>query len=434
MLTEREVGLVIIGGGPAGLAAAIAAKEAGVDDLVVVERDHTLGGILKQCVHDGFGLDFFKEALTGPEYAERFVAESQDLNIPVMLRSSVVDLTPDKVVTVWSPSGFSRLRAGAVILSMGCRERTRGQIRIPGTRPAGIYTAGVAQYLVNVLNYMVGRRVVILGSGDIGLIMARRLTLEGAEVPAVVEIKTYPSGLPRNIAQCLNDFSIPLLLGQTVTRINGANRVESVLVAEVDASGTPVLGTEREIACDTLLLSVGLIPENELSKKAGVRLNPATAGPVVSQDGETNVEGIFACGNVAYVHDIVDQVTVEAQSVGKAAASYLKAGKRRRRGKRQADTDTLGSGGIAVKAGQGIAFVFPQRISRKQDLTFCVRPSEAGSDRRLVVREGDRTVKTTNLKRVYPAQTINVRLKAEQLKGISYLELMLEDGSKGSAT
>ena len=320
--------LVIIGGGPAGLAAAIEAKKAGIDDLLILERDVRLGGILNQCIHNGFGLHTFKEELTGPEYAARFIAEALKLGIEYKLETMVVDLSADgdeKTVTYMNRSeGIVTIRAKAVILSMGCRERSRGALNIPGYRPAGIYTAGTAQRYVNIEGRMPGKEVVILGSGDIGLIMARRMTFEGAKVKLVAELMPYSGGLKRNIAQCLNDFDIPLMLSHTVVDIKGKERVEAVVIAEVDEKSKPIPGTEQEIKCDTLLLSCGLIPENELSGMLGVSMNPVTSGPFVNESLETSVRGVFACGNVLHVHDLVDYVSEEAGQAGRKAAEYLK--------------------------------------------------------------------------------------------------------------
>ncbi|MCR4896530.1 MAG: NAD(P)/FAD-dependent oxidoreductase [Lachnospiraceae bacterium] len=319
--------LVIIGGGPAGLAAAVAAKKAGIDDLLILERDNRLGGILNQCIHNGFGLHTFKEELTGPEYADRFIREAAELQIPYELSTMVVDLGRDgndKIVTAMSRErGIFQIRAKSVILAMGCRERPRGALNIPGMRPAGIYTAGTAQRYVNIEGRMPGRTVVILGSGDIGLIMARRMTLEGAKVRCVAELQPYSGGLKRNIAQCLNDFDIPLLLSHTVVDIKGKERVESVTIAQVDEHLKPIPGTETEYECDTLLLSCGLLPENELSGKLGVPLSRVTGGPLVNESFETEVPGVFACGNVLHVHDLVDYVSEEAAAAGRKAAEYV---------------------------------------------------------------------------------------------------------------
>ena len=317
--------LVIVGGGPAGLAAAIAAKDNGIDSILIIERDRELGGILNQCIHNGFGLHTFKEELTGPEYASRFIAQVEERGIEYKLNT--MDISNDKVVTAMnSTDGMFTVEAKAVVLAMGCRERSRGALNIPGYRPAGIFSAGTAQRLVNIEGYMPGRRVVILGSGDIGLIMARRMTLEGAKVLAVAELMPYSGGLKRNIVQCLNDFDIPLYLSHTVVDIQGKERVEGITIAEVGPDRKPIPGTEIHYDCDTLLLSCGLLPENELSKTAGVDLSPITSGPVVNDSLETNIPGVFACGNVLHVHDLVDFVSQEATNAGKNAAKYIKEG------------------------------------------------------------------------------------------------------------
>ena len=319
--------LVIVGGGPAGLAAAIAAKDTGIDSILIIERDRELGGILNQCIHNGFGLHTFKEELTGPEYASRFIAQVEERGIEYKLNTMVMDISHDKVVTAMnSTDGMFTIEAKAVVLAMGCRERSRGALNIPGYRPAGIFSAGTAQRLVNIEGYMPGRRVVILGSGDIGLIMARRMTLEGAKVLAVAELMPYSGGLKRNIVQCLNDFDIPLYLSHTVVDIQGKERVEGITIAEVGPDRKPIPGTEIHYDCDTLLLSCGLLPENELSKTAGVALSPITSGPVVNDSLETNIPGVFACGNVLHVHDLVDFVSQEATNAGKNAAKYIKDG------------------------------------------------------------------------------------------------------------
>lgn len=322
-----KTSIVIIGGGPAGLAAAIAAKEAGVDDILVLERDRELGGILNQCIHNGFGLHIFKEELTGPEYAHRYIKKAEELGITYFLQTMVVDISPvgkkKKITAMNRERGLLTIEADSVILAMGCRERPRGALNIPGYRPAGIYSAGTAQYYVNIEGRMPGKEIVILGSGDIGLIMARRLTLEGAKVKLVAELRPYSGGLKRNIVQCLDDFGIPLKLSHTVIDIDGRKRVKGVTIAKVDESGKPIPGTEEYVSCDTLLLSCGLIPENELSQKLGLTMDSATNGPVVDKSLQTSMEGVFACGNVLHVHDLVDHVSAEAERAGKNAAAYV---------------------------------------------------------------------------------------------------------------
>ncbi len=321
----KDYDIVIIGGGPAGLAAAVSARQSGIDSILILERDKELGGILNQCIHNGFGLHTFKEELTGPEYAQRFISQAEELDIEYKLNTMVLEVGADKIVTAMNrDDGLFMIQAKAVVLAMGCRERSRGALNIPGYRPAGIYSAGTAQRLVNMEGYMPGREVVILGSGDIGLIMARRMTLEGAKVKVVAELMPYSGGLKRNIVQCLDDYGIPLKLSHTVVDIKGKERVEGVTLAQVDEKSKPIPGTEEYYSCDTLLLSVGLIPENEISRGMGVEMNPVTSGPKVNESLETNLEGVFACGNVLHVHDLVDFVSEEAASAGRNAAAYVK--------------------------------------------------------------------------------------------------------------
>ncbi len=349
--------IVIIGGGPAGLAAAAEAKRSGIDSILILERDNTLGGILNQCIHNGFGLHTFKEELTGPEYAQRFIDQVEELKIEYKLNTMVMDISNDKVITAMNRTdGLFKIEAKAVILAMGCRERPRGALNIPGYRPAGIYSAGTAQRLVNIEGYMPGREVVILGSGDIGLIMARRMTLEGAKVKVVAELMPFSGGLKRNIVQCLDDFGIPLKLSHTVVDIKGKERVEGITLAEVDNHGKPIPGTEEEYTCDTLLLSCGLLPENELSRGAGVDMNAVTNGPCVNESLETSVDGIFACGNVLHVHDLVDYVSEEAAQAGKNAAKYVK------------NNCSMGEAGkeIPVIATDGVRYTVPKTIDVKR--------------------------------------------------------------------
>lgn len=363
----RHCDLVIVGGGPAGLAAAIAARDAGVAEILILERDRELGGILNQCIHNGFGLQVFQEELTGPEYAARFEREVDQRQIPYRLNTMVMDISRERIVTAMNrEEGLFRIQAKAVILAMGCRERPRGALNIPGYRPAGIYSAGTAQRLVNMEGCLPGREVVILGSGDIGLIMARRMTLEGAHVQAVAELLPYSSGLKRNIVQCLEDYGIPLKLSHTVVDIRGKERVEGVTLAAVDAQGKPVPGTEEDYACDTLLLSVGLIPENELSRGMGAALNPATSGPFVNERLETSVPGVFACGNVLHVHDLVDYVSEEAAAAGRAAAEFVRSGRARETGRE-----------AVLRGQQGVrytvpSFLNPQRMEEQQIVRFRV--------------------------------------------------------------
>lgn len=344
--------IVIIGGGPAGLAAAVSAKKSGADRILILERDKELGGILNQCIHNGFGLHTFKEELTGPEYAQRFIDQAEKLGIEYRLNTMVMEISCDKTVTAINrKDGLLEIRGKAIILAMGCRERARGALNIPGYRPAGIFSAGTAQRLVNVEGLMPGREVVILGSGDIGLIMARRMTLEGAKVKLVAELLPYSGGLKRNIVQCLDDYGIPLKLSHTVVDIKGKERVEGVTIAEVDGEGKPIPGTEEEYSCDTLLLSVGLIPENELSAGMDVELNSLTSGPVVNERFETNIEGVFACGNVLHVHDLVDFVSEESEAAGRSAAAYVR------------DEKPVGSvRNIRIIPAYGVRYTVPCRI------------------------------------------------------------------------
>ena len=374
--------LIIIGGGPAGLAAAIAAYDAGIRDLLVLERESRCGGILNQCIHNGFGLRRFGESLTGPEYALRFLDEAERRGIPMLTDTTVLSLREDKSMTVTSAAlGIVELRAKAVILAMGCRERSKGALCIAGSRPAGLYSAGAAQKYVNRFGYLPGRDVVILGSGDIGLIMARRMTLEGARVHAVCEIMPYSSGLRRNVVQCLEDFSIPLYLSHTVTKIEGKERVSAIEISAVDENRRPIPGTEKRIECDTVLFSVGLIPENELSKEAMVALAPETSGAIVYQNRETLSDGIFACGNVLQVHDLVDFVSEEAEIAGRAAAAYIVGEK--------AEKDP-----IKTKTGNGIRYVLPQLIDKNAEGGFEISFRVTGEFRNctVVARCGDRVI------------------------------------------
>ena len=395
--------LVIIGGGPAGLSAAKAAWDDGCHSICIVERDKELGGILNQCIHNGFGLHYFKEELTGPEYAGRFIEMLQSTGVDVRLDAMVLEITEDKQVhIVSSADGYEILEAGSVILAMGCRERTRGAIAIPGTRPAGVFTAGTAQRYLNIEGYMVGKKVLILGSGDIGLIMARRMTLEGAKVLACVEVMPYSGGLTRNIVQCLEDFDIPLYLSHTITDIRGKDRVEEVVVSQVGPDRRPIPGTEMTFDCDTVLLSVGLIPENELSRGVGVIMDERTKGPVVFENMETSIPGVFACGNVLHVHDLVDFVTAESARAGKAAAAYA-AGKRM-------SSDHI----LDIKNGNLVGYTVPQHIHMEEDFKnievfFRVR-AVCKESRILVTDESGAQIASFRREHMAPGEMENIKL------------------------
>ena len=407
-MNREHVDILIIGAGPAGLAAAIAAREDGIDSLLVLEREDSPGGILRQCIHNGFGLHRFREELTGPEYAQRDIDRAAELGIPIECCTTVLSVSPDRVVTCVSRAkGLRFIEAGAVILAMGCRERPRGALCTPGTRCAGIYSAGTAQRFVNLEGFMPGSRVVILGSGDIGLIMARRMTLQGARVLACVEIMPFSSGLNRNIVQCLNDYDIPLYLSHTVTDIRGRERLESVTVSRVDEHRRPVPGTEMVFECDTLLLSVGLIPENELSEGAGVLLSPATSGAVVTDDYETSVPGIFACGNVLHVHDLVDHVSDESTRAGHAAAAYVRfSGK--------------SASFLRVQDGPGVRGVVPQLIgaNARKAVTLMFRPSEVFRASSIVVACGGRELLRKKALIFTPGEMVSCALPPEALSGL----------------
>ena len=399
--------LVIIGGGPAGMAAAVSAYEAGVRDILILERDNALGGILRQCIHNGFGLHRFGEELTGPEYAARYEEKVRELEIPFMLDTMVIEVSSDKTVTAMNrENGIFTIEAGAIILAMGCRERPKGALNIAGTRPAGIFTAGTAQKFVNMKGYMPGREVVILGSGDIGLIMARRMTLEGAKVKAVCELMPYSGGLARNIEQCLNDFGIPLMLSHTVVEIHGKERVTGVTIAKVDGNRRPIAETRQYIECDTLLLSVGLLPENELTKSANISLDRITGGAVVDQNRQTEIEGVYACGNVLHVHDLVDYVSEESEIAGKAAAAYVF-------GKKESGRS------IGLTTDGKVRYTVPQRITANEDVTVYFRVADVYRDVKIVVRDGDNVLVSKKKQKVAPGEMETVTLTKQMIENLS---------------
>ncbi len=428
---DRKVKIAIIGGGPAGLAAADGAQKAGIpaEEILILERDETLGGILNQCIHNGFGLHTFKEELTGPEYAARFIEKVREDNIPYLLHTIVIDIAAaqggTKVVTAMSKEeGLFHIQAEAVILAMGCRERPRGALNIPGYRPAGIYSAGTAQRFVNIEGRMPGKEVVILGSGDIGLIMARRMTLEGAKVKVVAELMPYSGGLKRNIVQCLDDFGIPLKLSHTVVDIQGRERVEAVTIAEVGPDRKPIPGTEETYTCDTLLLSCGLLPENELSGQMGVELSPVTNGPVVNESLETNIPGVFACGNVLHVHDLVDYVSEEATAAGQCAAGYIKS-RETMSDNAAAETAGVAETGIPILAKDGVRYTVPSslRLSHMADLQrIRFRVGSVYKDAAVVVEADGQVIRTLKKRILTPGEMEQVILKKSELEAISGLK------------
>jgi len=411
-LIKRD--LVIIGGGPAGLAAAISARKNGLRDILLIERDKVLGGILNQCIHDGFGLHTFKKALTGPEYAQRYIDEFHELGIDVMLETIVLSLDKNRKITVSSKKGFISIQAGAVILSMGCRERTAGAISLPGTRPSGVYTAGAAQNFMNLRNIKIGNHVVILGSGDIGLIMARRMALEGATVVAVFEFLPTPSGLARNVHQCLNDYGIPLFLSTSVFKLHGNGRLTGVTVANVDKKFQMIEETKRFVPCDTLLLSVGLIPENELSLGAGVNLDHTTNGASVDDNYMTTIPGIFSCGNVLHVHDLVDHVSEEASLAGQCAVHYLN--------KKTLSEIAL----IPIEANQDIRYVLPQKISGEKDFTLSLRVARPMQNGVVMIKDKGRKIAGKKIVRLHPAEMIRVKVKARNIQNAEKLEVSVQ--------
>ncbi|WBW99247.1 NAD(P)/FAD-dependent oxidoreductase [Oceanirhabdus sp. W0125-5] len=408
--------IVVIGGGPAGLAAALEAKKNGIDNILIIERDRELGGILQQCIHNGFGLHFFGEELTGPEYAERFIGRIKEENIQYMLNTMVINIKNKEIHAINSENGFMKIDAKAIILAMGCRERTRGAINIPGYRPAGVYTAGSAQRFINMEGYLPGKEVVILGSGDIGLIMARRLTLEGCKVKAVVELMPFSGGLTRNIVQCLEDYNIPLLMEHTVTKIQGKDRVEGITVMKVDERRKPIEGTEIHYDCDTLLLSVGLIPENELSQSAGVELYNITGGPKVNEAMETNISGVFACGNVVHVHDLVDYVTEESMIAGENAARFVKGDLVEQEEFIKCETD------------KGIRYIIPNKIrieNIKDKVNLLMRVDNVYKDVYMKIEINGKVFKKIRKRHVAPGEMERVQILGDDIRKLKAKEIKI---------
>lgn len=407
--------LVIIGGGPAGMSAAVSAYKNGVKDIIILEREQTLGGILKQCIHNGFGLHKFGEELTGPEYAARYAKQVEELKIPYKTNTMVLDVTPDKVITATNPEdGVFQIQAKSIILAMGCRERPRGALNIPGERPAGIFSAGTAQKFINMEGYMPGKKAVILGSGDIGLIMARRMTLEGAKVEVVLELMPYSGGLARNIEQCLNDFNIPLKLSSTVVKVHGKDRVTGITYAKVGPDRKPIPGTEEYVECDTLLLSVGLIPENELTKTASVNLDRITGGATVDQDRQTSVEGIFSCGNVLHVHDLVDYVSEEAEIAGLSACKYIN-------GELEKQIE------VPIKTDGKVRYTVPQKITRKDDVSVYFRVADVYKKVKINVYDGEKLIFSKPKAKVAPGEMEKVLLKKSIFENAKELAFKIEE-------
>lgn len=407
---NKKIDTVIIGGGPAGLSSAVALYKSGIKDIIILEREAQLGGILRQCIHDGFGLDRFGENLSGPEYASHFIKEVEDNNIPYMTNATVMKITPDREVEVSTRDGVIVYEAKAIILAMGCKERSAGSIALLGERPSGVFTAGTAQAYMNLYNRMPGKNIIILGSGDIGLIMARRLTLEGAKVSAVFELMPVPNGLPRNIVQCLYDYDIPLYLNHTVTKIFGKTRIEGVEVSEVDENRRVIKGSAKYYPCDTLILSVGLIPENILLENAGIKIDPSTSGAIVDEHFETSIHGIFSCGNVLHVHDLADAVTKESELLAASVRDYVKGELKRERE-------------LEIKKGKGIGHIVPQKISGKDDVVMTMRVQKQFTDAKITVAQNGKVVAEKKIKKAIPATMIELDIPGSKIENDGNLEV-----------
>lgn len=403
---------IIIGGGPAGLASAIKLYDLGIENILIIEREQYLGGILNQCIHDGFGLKRFKKSLTGPEYAEIFINELNKRNINYVTNSMVIDIKNNKEVTISSIDGVYKVKSKAILLCMGCRERTREMLTIPGTRPSGVFTAGVAQSYINIHNRMIGKNIIILGSGDIGLIMARRLTLEGANVKMVLEINNHPSGLVRNIEQCLNDYNIPLYLNKTISYIHGKDRICGVTISDVDNNGVVIKNSNKFIECDTLVLSVGLIPENDLSENAGIILDAKTNGPIIDNNYETNINGIFASGNVLHVHDLVDNVSLESENMAKSVYNYIH---------ELNSTSKL----IEIKKNKNISYILPQKANLNYDINLSLRVNKPFKKAKIDIVQSNKVIKSLNYNKLIPAQMIQIKINKNDFISNDNLEVFI---------
>lgn len=420
-MIEKTVDVAVIGGGPAGLAAAVSAKKSGAKDVVVLDRNSWLGGILPQCIHDGFGVEETGVSMTGPEYAKKYINEVERLGIQVLKETMVLSFNKKQEITAVNKKGMHKIDAKTIVLAMGCREKTRWNVMIPGDRPSGIYAAGVAQAFINLYNIMPGKNVLILGSGDVGLIMARRLKFEGANVLGVVEILPYPSGLPRNVVQCLNDYDIPLFLSHTVTSIEGKERLKQVTVAQVDEKMVPISETEKRIECDTLLLSVGLNPENELTKDAGIKIDDLTDGPIVDQDLETTMPGVFACGNCLQVYDSVDLLAIDAKRAGKRATEYMSSQKVEKDIRKKVKQPIA-----QIVAGSGVRYVVPQRISKRGKVQLTLRAKKPTESPKLYVSSQDKTIFEKKLRWANPANMIKVSVPIEKADSMETLEVTID--------